>query len=237
MKTAALFLLCSLPAAGGPMDRLMVLRHTEGETSNEYHYTTKGETTRIDRHGEPTVPPSPWNLIDHATGDITVIRPHNQSISTIPASAFARGQGPSAPNSPASLPDLSELPPEVAAAVKAAHQRAANPASVATAPPPASPPVRIGPDPSLLPEGVKIPEMPEPTPPMPIPTPPGGMPGGIPGGPPPMQTPGVMPIPQIARPISHQLVTHEQTRALHGFESQASHRPLKRSRQDPGTLQ
>jgi hypothetical protein len=141
------FLLLAASAIAAADGSILILRHTEGNQSTEYQYTSNLTTTRLDRLGAPTVPPSPWNLIDRATGNITILHPHNQSITTLPSSAFTRK--PAAPHT--------SMPPG------------------------------IGPDPSLVPQGTQLPNIPP-------------IPSNLPG----------------MAPAMAELKTHSETRRLHG---------------------
>jgi hypothetical protein len=227
--------------AAEPAGRLIILRHTEGGTVTDYHYTSLAGTTRLDRHGAATIPPSPWNLIDHATAEITVLRPHNQSISKIAATEFATKPPRSPADALASLPDTAGLPPDVAAAIQSARDRITqiNGSSPTT---PSTATGNIGPDPALLPQGPNrppvtapvIPALPEipkipalPAPPVtpgapappampPPPAPPMIPQGGIPGAVPPMMPPGGV-MPGQADPAVGQLIAQKETRTIHGL--------------------
>jgi hypothetical protein len=105
------FLLLAASAIAAPDGSVLIFRHTEGNQSTDYQYTSNATTTRLDRLGAPTVPPSPWNLIDRATGNITILHPHNQSITTLASDAFTRKlAGPHTPMPPGIGPDPSRLP-------------------------------------------------------------------------------------------------------------------------------
>jgi|GEM_PF-2584373 len=227
-----------------PAAKLLIVRHTEGGTVTDYHYTSLAGTTRLERHGAATVPASPWNLIDHATADITVIRPHNQSISKIAAADFAVKSTRSPADAMANLPDTAGLPPEVAAAIQAARERLSQPGGSSPAAPQTTS-GRIGPDPALLPKGPdnspvpapvipSIPAIPKipPTPVMPAPPVTPGTPAppaipptpalpmipqaSIPGAMPPMMPAGGM-MPGHEDPAVGQLIAHKESRSIHGF--------------------
>lgn len=203
----ALALAC-FPAshADEPEGSTILLRHTEGGRTTDFRYIQNAETARLDRLGEPTVPPSPWNLIDRESGALTILRPHNQSISTLSTDAFDRQ-----PANPHAAPDM---PPGIGASPTAVGIPA-----TPTAPGDTPAPAGIGPDPAILPEGIEMPELPQipsPVQPPAIPGVPGGMPpgmpGAIPGGVPPM---GFGDLPGMGRD-GGELTAHEESREIHG---------------------
>ncbi len=145
----------------------LLLRHSEGGRQTDVRYTVTVDEARLEAV-EPTRPPSPVNLIDRATGTLTILRPHNRSVSTLAADAWdARRNDTASP----CLPDGVGPNPAMPAAAPATG--------------------RIGPDPSMLPPGTEPPERPGQTgmlslprdmPGMPVMSGAGMMPG-IPGGP------------------------------------------------------
>ena len=231
-------LLASLPpahAAEASPGTTILLRHTEGAQTTDYRYTLNPETARLERLGEPTRPPTPWHLIDRQTGAVTILRPHNQSITTLASDAFERKTQPG-PGAALDLPPGVELPPGIGAAPAVPGTPAFPGAGISPLGPQA--PARIGPDPAMLPGGVHHHEAPEiPNPPtahnitqgMPAGIPGGGIPGGIPGGMPPM---GLGALPGMdgmdGAPIG-ELTAHEEIREIHGHSCQRHTLMLDRS--------
>lgn len=186
----------------------ILLRHTEGSHISEYLYTLNQTTAHLQRLGEATNPPSPWNLIDRQSGKITILRPHNQSVTTLASDAF--DHKPEPPRE-IQLPPGYELPPQIAEALKNPGKPVSTPTSLNS---------RIGPDPALLPDGATLPEIPE-TPAVPTaPNPPPGIPGGGLPAMPPMILGGMPPIGGMDSTPLGELIAHEKTKGIQGHTCQ-----------------
>ena len=177
------------------------LRHTEGRNVIDYQYLSTPVITRIDRLGEPTRPPSPWNLIDRESGAITIVRPHNQTITKLETDAFEQ--------TAVLESGIPELPPDIDL-----PSDIGPPPSIGARPSaPGLPSAHDLPTMPTLPGHTDLPSMP-PTGPPSIPESPHpgghGIRHGIPGPP-----TGIGGIPTTIPPVAD-LVIHEETREIHG---------------------